>query len=426
MNKSCIDLIVLERYEDACQFLEDQHDKQSYYLLSLLYRQLDSFIEERELVNRALLLDNNWQYMIDRKKWHELPDSRKMTARPPLRLERNAVDIPKPGTRETMCFVTGGDSHYYPVMRECVESIKATELYNNVPIYIIDCGLEDEERASLSKLLAGGAIKKSGWLIDFKEFHVLDKITGEPRCVTAVPDIYQLIANKAFLNKIFPGHDYYFWINANSWVQDERAIDAFLSITETQSMAYPDASHGNARLLEYAPTHRTNYIPRKYRTTAFKVRHGCDAVFCASEDMLHQCQILVQDFVTQNNGVYFYYFFELVQSFITAEQKLKPDVAIKHYAHFNHLVAPGSGYKPMIFADNPHVIYKQQCPNDPIGIIRPIGFHDYDHTLFIQNEKNEVIGNRNGSTRYRTYPLIEKTELRKQLLGAAKSIHAER
>lgn len=417
MNKEYLNLIDSELYLEACELLSGKTDKQNLYWLSLIYSYKNMFDEELQVIKKALLHYPNWKYMLKRQEWHALADFNKMEARPSLNLDRNLENIPKNKTLESMCFVTGGDTKYFQIMYECLESIKATKYYNKIPIFIIDCGLKDEEKTKLRKLLSGGCIKDPGWCLDIKEFHKINKQTGESYALPHLINSDKSVANKAFLNKIFPGYSYYFWINSNYWVQDENSLDAIIKICEKQSIAYPDASHGNARTLKYAHWNRLKYIPKKYQESAFSVRHGCDAVFCITSQLLNECQEIIKDFVKQNNGIYFYYFFEFIQSYLSGEHNLNPDVPVKYYAHINHMVAPGGvGYQPIVKDDNPHVIYKQQNPNHPIGIIRPIGFHDYNHTLFVQDKENVIVANQIGSTRYRTLPWKDRSEIKNKLL----------
>ena len=380
-----------------------------------MYRYLDRYDDELDLVRRALAADPNWQYMIERKTWHDLPEFQRMRPRPALYLERDPLDVPRRETVETLCFVTGGDSAYFPLMLECIESIKATRYYKDTPINIIDCGLTAGEKETLSTYLAGGSVRDPGWLLEIAEFHKLDKETGKPYRLDRPPNRYKAIANKAFLDEIFPGYSYYFWINANHWVQDERAIDAYLKLCEKQAMVFPDASPGNARPLRYAPVDRIRYIPEKYREAALTVRHGCDAVFCIKASLLHEVRKIIRDFVRLNDGIYFYYFFEFAQSVIRSKRALISDPPIKYYAHFSYLAARSVGYRPMVFDHDPHVIFMQHSPNHPIGILRPVGFDGYAHTLFVQDSSNQIIGERRGSTRFRTHPWLDKPRLEELL-----------
>ena len=406
-----------QKYDEARAVLLAQETRENRQLLSLLYRYLNRYKDELELVDLALRDDPSWPYMMARKKWHDLPIEQKTHPRSPLLLSRNPADIPETDTIQNMCFVTGGDSNYFQLMLECIQSLRATRHYIDVPIHVVDCGLKPEQREILIPELQGGSIRDPGWPCKFSEFHVLDKKTNEPHALEELPARFKAIAGKAYLDQLFPGYSQYFWINANSWVQDERAIDAYLKLCERQKLVFPDPSHGNARPLKYLPENRIQYIPEKYAEAALSVRHGCDAVFCIDARLLPRCREILEDFVRLNGGVYFYYFFEFVQSVLKFELNIEPDPPTKYYAHFSHLTAKTVGYKPMVFEESPHVLYSQHNPNHPIGILRPVSLTDYEDRLFVQNPDNEIIGEAIGSTHFRTYPWKEKPMLRSVLLG---------
>jgi hypothetical protein len=406
-----------QEYDKACNYLQLQNCSKSRYLLSVLYRYLDMYDKEYDLVMRALSFEPNNQYFQKRFQWHELEDIDKMVARPPLHLERNWRDVPQLETIEKLCFVTGADSNYYSILLECIESIRATRFYRDTPIYVIDCGLTDKEKHVIENYLCGGFIKDPGWILPIKKIEKLKKNSCQRYVFAELPNQYKAIANKAFINKIFPGHEYYFWINANSWIQDERTVDVFLKLCERRGLVFPDPSHGNARKLKDAVVKRINFIPSKYRKYAEEVRHGCDAVFCSNSSMLDRAQEIQKYFVDVNEGRYLYYFFELIQSVIVGMKKISSDVSERHYAHFNHLEVQTIGYKPIVNGDNPYVIYNQYSDDHPIGILRPTGFNDYNHVLFVKDNRNRIVGTRIGSTRYKTYPWKEKTDFKKVLLG---------
>jgi hypothetical protein len=70
-------------------------------------------------------------------------------SRPPLHLPLDLESIPSQSTLNDLCFVSAGDSAYFELLVEMLESLKATRLYRDTPVNIIDCGLSNEERSYL-------------------------------------------------------------------------------------------------------------------------------------------------------------------------------------------------------------------------------------------------------------------------------------
>ncbi len=211
-------LVQENEFEVAKQILEKEHqDLEALYLLSLLYRYDDEYDKERAVVEKSLALDADQNYMKDRLKWHNLPIFDRVVPRKPLHLPRDPDTTPSAEVLENMCFVTGADSKYFELMVECIESIKATRLYKDVPICVLDCGLTDEEKHYLIEKLSVKEIKDPK-----KSSYISELLLGINISLTA----------RTILHHIFPGYQYYFYVDADAWVQDERSIDRYLNLSQ--------------------------------------------------------------------------------------------------------------------------------------------------------------------------------------------------
>jgi hypothetical protein len=200
-------------YTIAKQMLEKESaDPQALYLLSLLYRYDDEYDQEKTVVDKALVMDGNNPYMQERLSWHNLPIFDRVVPRQPLHLPRDPKTIPSAEVLENMCFVTGADSKYFQLMVECIESIKATQLYKDVPICVLDCGLTEEEKEYLTTKL---------------------KIKEIKDMATVCPEIQDGFLKNIFmrsqLDKLFPGYRYYFFIDADAWIYNENSIDTYIN-----------------------------------------------------------------------------------------------------------------------------------------------------------------------------------------------------
>ena len=203
------------------------------------YQEEWRFEREYRLIEHALRLHPNWHYLHARKEWHSRPlfhrDPKKSRVQPrkPLHLPRDPNDIPKQETIDSMCFVTasGSDQPYFDLSIQLLESIKATRFYNHVPIKVLDCGLTHEDAEYLRNRF-GAEVKDPGWDVDFNVVPLQD--TQEH---SHTKDGYKGLVARPYIHKHFPGYEYYFWIDTDSWIQDDTAIDIFVKTSEIQGVA---------------------------------------------------------------------------------------------------------------------------------------------------------------------------------------------
>lgn len=108
--------------------------------------------------------------------------------------------------------ISAGDAKYFPLLRACLSSIRDKAQGRDVPLGVLDLGLEDSQRQWLAGI--GASIVKPGWDIELKRSH-------------ALPEHYKALTARPYLPRYFPGHDLYMWLDADAWVQDWRAIELF-------------------------------------------------------------------------------------------------------------------------------------------------------------------------------------------------------
>jgi len=137
---------------------------------------------------------------------------------------------------DKIAFISGCDSNYYPLLREWIESIRRFPQSKSFDICILDAGLTTEQVTELKPLVQ--KIVKPDWPAKIPA----EKIKGK--------EFLKACLCRPFLPQIFPGYDIYFWMDADTWVQDWSAIELFLigaqrkkiTLTGQVDRAYPRAA----------------------------------------------------------------------------------------------------------------------------------------------------------------------------------------
>ncbi|MEY2564926.1 MAG: hypothetical protein QOH88_3119 [Verrucomicrobiota bacterium] len=258
----------LGQWADAARaLLHAGEGKAVLYRRSLVCRLLDDYDAEKAIIATGLTCHPHWEYMLERKHWHELPLFDKLEPRPSLILDRCDEETPPRELVDQMCFVTCGNSSYFTLLIECLESIAATRLYGNVPVCVVDCGLSVEENTILRKR--------------FKQIQAV----VEPRTIVPTPTItsenlhFEASWARAHFTALFPGYRYYLWIDADAWVQDERGIDAFLSLAAAQGIALP-VHPFKVRVAAHHHWLRRNTLTETQRTTVMGAEAVIACIFC--------------------------------------------------------------------------------------------------------------------------------------------------
>ena len=135
--------------------------------------------------------------------------------------------------------VSLADANYFPLLDELVDSIKRFKQSEDVAICILDAGLKQDQRDSLSKKV--DEIKNAEWDIEVPGY----KVKGKEWLKSQV--------SRAFLPKYFPNYEKYLWIDCDAWVNDWNCIELYLKacddgklgITQTIGPGYKITSKVN-------------------------------------------------------------------------------------------------------------------------------------------------------------------------------------
>ena len=138
---------------------------------------------------------------------------------------------------ERVIAITGGDAGYFEFIRDCVDSLRATEVGRALDLGVLDCGLTEEQRAWCRA--QGATLVEPGWDFDFPGRAELGR--G-----------YRALTARPFLPRYFPGYDLYFWIDADVWVQQDDAIALFLRGAREGALAVAPEIHRSMRHYHHA------------------------------------------------------------------------------------------------------------------------------------------------------------------------------
>ena len=135
--------------------------------------------------------------------------------------------------------VSLADANYFPLLDELVDSIKSFKQSEDVAICILDAGLKQNQRDSLSKKV--DEIKNAEWDIEVPGY----KVKGKEWLKSQV--------SRAFLPKYFPNYEKYLWIDCDAWVNDWSCVELYfkacddgkLGITQTIGPGYKITSKVN-------------------------------------------------------------------------------------------------------------------------------------------------------------------------------------
>jgi hypothetical protein len=135
--------------------------------------------------------------------------------------------------------VSLADANYFPLLEELVESIKRFKESEDVAICILDAGLTQEQKKTLSNKV--DEIKSAEWDIEVPS----NKINGKEWLKSQV--------SRAFLPKYFPNFKKYLWIDCDAWVNDWKCVELYfkacdegkLGITQTIGPGYKITSKVN-------------------------------------------------------------------------------------------------------------------------------------------------------------------------------------
>lgn len=150
---------------------------------------------------------------------------------------RHLREVSRNPDSERAIAITGGDAAYFDLMRDCIESLQATEAGRALALGVLDCGLTEEQRDWCCE--RGAVLVVPQWDFDFP---------GRD----SLKDGYKALTARPFLPRYFPGFDLYLWIDGDCWVQQGDAVALFLAAARTGALAVAPEIHRSMRHYRHA------------------------------------------------------------------------------------------------------------------------------------------------------------------------------
>lgn len=348
--------------KNVVESLENQEKTyDTVYRLSLLYRYSDQYTKEKELLDTAKKLGHRSRYVNERLQWHELPMSEKCVPRKKFNAER--LVIPKPESIEQMCFVLGGDTHYFQMIYESILSIKATRHYRDVPICLMDGGFTDAERHRLAPLV--------------KHFADMDKFDG------FLNDLAPLDSTlgRCFADRLFPGYRYYFFLDGDTWIHDENAVDRILCMTERGGISVIQCENW---------LFKNSYLYEDKRLTvedSERIRNNLyvnSGVFCidAQRELFPNMQLHIIRTIKTHG--YKWNLDEAALCFLVHTSCTEKNIFINMTPRNHYLLF--FGY-PVVY-DNEHFLYTYYHGNEyPLGIMHTKGTYNHEQYFYFPTQR---------------------------------------
>ncbi|MBV8493759.1 MAG: hypothetical protein JO162_09815, partial [Alphaproteobacteria bacterium] len=123
-------------------------------------------------------------------------------------------------TAAGLIIASAADSGYFPLLQDAVASVRA--LNRDVAIGVLDLGLAAAERDWLQEHAA--RVVRPDWDVDFP---------GRER----TPETLKAQVARPFLPRHFPGHEMYFWLDADAWLQEWRIVELYCKAAGRDKLA---------------------------------------------------------------------------------------------------------------------------------------------------------------------------------------------
>lgn len=135
--------------------------------------------------------------------------------------------------------ITAADANYFELVRGTILSVREKPEGKNIAIGFFDLGCTPEQLQWLERQVT--FIKKPDWDFDFPGRN-------------ETPEHLKGLLVRPYLRKYFPEFDIYFWIDADAWVQDWRAIDLFVAGASRRGLAIvPEVHRASLQLYGQLP-----------------------------------------------------------------------------------------------------------------------------------------------------------------------------
>lgn len=130
--------------------------------------------------------------------------------------------------------ITAANDKYFELVQGTILSIRQKPQGQNAIIGFFDLGCTPEQLQWLQGQV--NIIKQADWEFNFPG-------------INEAPEYLKGLLARPFLRQYFPNFDVYFWIDADAWLQDWRAVELFVKGAESRGLAVvPELDRGNLLL----------------------------------------------------------------------------------------------------------------------------------------------------------------------------------
>src|SRR5262249_43515866 len=144
-----------------------------------------------------------------------------------------------------LAIVSAADANFFPLLKELVASVRDKPEGRAIPIFVLDAGLADGDKAWLGEHQIEGVSVPWPYAID-------------------APGPQQVLAMRCRIPTLLPGHAVYLWLDADAWVQDGSALEIYRKSAEQQQFcitAEVDRSYNLGEVMRWATWASTRLYP---------------------------------------------------------------------------------------------------------------------------------------------------------------------
>ena len=120
-------------------------------------------------------------------------------------------------------FVSSSDHNYFPMLLEWVHSVRSFNEFKDMDIGIMNAGMTREQVAILEPLVT--SIIDAEWPCYIPAY----KIRGR--------EYLKACVSRPWIPEYFPGYDYYFWMDCDTWLQNTHGAAMFLEGAKRNKIA---------------------------------------------------------------------------------------------------------------------------------------------------------------------------------------------
>jgi hypothetical protein len=237
MNESILynlisELLKNKKFIDAIELLEklECHSPFSVKQLSLLYRFYGQLEKEILLFHENTTFFLNDPYLIKRKKELDKNLIELLVPRKTLNSPNTFSNSIKNNIvlKGKLCFVVPSNDEYFSLLIECLSSIIGCDEFEECPIFVANCGLNNSNINTLKNL------NKRITVVE------IDGILSKNKIVLSHNEKYlAALLFRGFFDDLFSDFEYCFYMDSDAWIQDQSCIYDYINLAINQGIALP-------------------------------------------------------------------------------------------------------------------------------------------------------------------------------------------